>query len=134
MAEAQQTVIIDGIVRGGAEEEEEEEEEEEFIFENLALYIEDETDSSIAYFDPDTEEVTVIASIEDLLAGISTAAGDDGKTCSGRPSTTIHCAVTERFQARPDNCQTRGKRQQIWRRIPLTIACQTTRHQPLRAG
>ena len=85
MAEQQQTVIIDGIVRGGGAEE-----EEEFIFENLALYIEGETDSSIAYFDPDTEEVTVVASIEDLLAGISTAAGDDGKTCSGRPSTTIH--------------------------------------------
>ncbi|MCH7889627.1 MAG: hypothetical protein IIA00_10180 [Proteobacteria bacterium] len=51
VAEQQQTVIIDGIVRGGGEE------EEEFIFENLALYIEDETGSSIAYFDPDTEEV-----------------------------------------------------------------------------
>ena len=75
VAEAQQTVIIDGIVRGGGAAE-----EEEFIFENLALYIEDETGSSIAFFDPDTEEVTVVASIEDLLAGISTAAGDTGGT------------------------------------------------------
>ncbi|MCH8990405.1 MAG: hypothetical protein IIA44_01455, partial [Acidobacteria bacterium] len=73
VAEVQQTVIIDGIVRGGGGEE-----EEEFIFENLALYIEDETGSSIAFFDPETEETTVVASIEDLLAGISTAAGDAG--------------------------------------------------------
>ena len=73
VAEAQQTVIIDGIVRGGGAAE-----EEEFIFEDLALYIEDETGSSIAFFDPDTEEVTVVASIEDLLAGISTAAGGTG--------------------------------------------------------
>ena len=73
MAEQQQTVIIDGIVRGGGGAE-----EEEFIFENLALYIEDETGSSISFFDPDTEELTVVASIEDLLAGISTAAGEAG--------------------------------------------------------
>ena len=77
VAEQQQTVIIDGIVRGGGAE------AEEFIFENLALYIEDETGSSIAFFDPDIEEVTVVASIEDLLAGISTAAGDGGDGTQG---------------------------------------------------
>ena len=58
LAEVQQTVIIDGIVRGGGGEV-----EEEFIFENLALYIENETGSSIAFFDPEIDETTVVASI-----------------------------------------------------------------------
>ena len=69
--QGQQQVIIDGIVYGGAAGE-----DETFIFTDLALYIEDEDiASSISYVDPDTEELTVIADIEELLAGISTAAG-----------------------------------------------------------
>ena len=69
--QGQQQVIIDGIVYGGAAGE-----DETFIFTDLALYIEDEDiASSISYIDPDTEELTVIADIEELLAGISTAAG-----------------------------------------------------------
>ena len=69
--ERHQVLVIDGISRDDRAE------EETYTFENLALYIEDETGSSIAYVDPDTEELTEITSIEDLLEGIGTAAGDE---------------------------------------------------------
>ena len=70
-AERLPIVVIDGISHDGSTQ------EETYTFENLALYIEDETGSSITYVDPETDEVIEIASIEDLLAGISTAASND---------------------------------------------------------
>ena len=70
-AERLPIVVIDGISHDGSTQ------EETYTFENLALYIEDETGSSITYVNPETDEVIEIASIEDLLAGISTAASND---------------------------------------------------------
>ena len=69
--QGQQQVIIDGIVYGGGAGA-----DQTFTFVDLALYVEDEdVASSISFIDPDSEEVTVVAEIEELLAGFSTAAG-----------------------------------------------------------
>ena len=70
MGTSEQVVIIDGVRYGGAPQ-------ETYTFENLALYVEDRgIDSSIVYTDPDAGqgEAVVVASIEDLLTGIGTAA------------------------------------------------------------
>lgn len=76
LPETQLVVIIDGVTYGVGQH--------AATFENLARYIEDdEVDSSISFMDPATEELTVVTSIEDLLAGINTATGDEVPGQSG---------------------------------------------------
>lgn len=76
LPETQLAVIIDGVTYGVGQH--------AATFENLARYIEDEeVDSSISFMDPVTEELTVVTSIEDLLAGINTATGDEVPGQSG---------------------------------------------------
>ncbi len=68
MGASELSVIIDGVRYGGAPE-------ETYTFENLALYVEDQgIDSSIVYTDAGQGKAVVVASIEDLLTGIATAA------------------------------------------------------------
>ncbi len=78
LPDTQLDVIIDGVTYGNGLQ------EAAATFENLARYIEDEeVDSSISFMDPVTEELTVVTSIEDLLAGINTATGDEVPGQSG---------------------------------------------------
>lgn len=76
LPETQLAVIIDGVTYGVGQH--------AATFENLARHIEDEeVESSISFMDPVTEELTVVTSIEDLLAGKNTATGDEVPGQSG---------------------------------------------------
>ena len=76
LPETQLVAIIDGVTYGVGQH--------AATFENLARYIEDdEVDSSISFIDPVTEKPTAVTSIEDLLAGINTATGDEVPGQSG---------------------------------------------------